>query len=157
MFDDRPIFEFRGPLGVPVQIGGSLIFLLLIFVNFSSGPEALFYSLIYFGLVVGSIFLHEMGHAWGAWIQGVAVRRVMIYGGGGFCEHAPASRYEDELIVAMGPITNVVIWAVASLAAPYIESPEVWWVVSSLADLNLFLAIFNMIPVFPLDGGASSI
>ena len=44
--------------------------------------------------------LHEMGHAWGALVQGVPVRRIMLHGGGGFCERArSATAREDELIV----------------------------------------------------------
>ena len=151
--DDIPAFEFQGPWGVPVQLGGSLLFLILIFVDFTSGPDILAYSLGFFAMIVGSIFLHEMGHAWGALIQGVPVRRVMIYGGGGFCEHAPSSRYEDELIVAMGPLTNLAIWAIASLGAGMTNNVELNFWLLMLAELNLFLTLFNLIPVFPLDGG----
>ncbi len=153
MFQDTPIFEFEGPWNVSVQLGGSLIFLFLIFVDFQAGPEALKYSIAYFAIVVLSILLHELGHAWGALIQNVRVSRVMIYGGGGFCEHAPSTRYEDELIVAMGPLTNLAIWAIASLIAPHVSNPQLAWLLYATADLNLFLTIFNLIPVFPLDGG----
>jgi len=70
-------------------------------------------------LLTGSIFLHELGHAWGTIVQGIPVRRIMIYGGGGFCERSrSASVKQRELIVAMGPIVNLVIWAFASLSLP---------------------------------------
>ncbi len=153
MFNENPIFEFRGPWGVPVQIGPSLILLILVFVSFDRGAEAFYYSAIYFGVLVGSIFLHEFGHAWGCLVQGVPVRRVMIFGGGGFCERARSSTaHQDELIVAMGPIVNLVLWAVASLAVPY-AAGDLAWVLAVIARLNLFLALFNLIPVMPLDGG----
>jgi hypothetical protein len=78
--------------------------------------------------LVGSIFLHELGHAWGATVQGVPVRRIVINGGGGFCEQArSATRRQDELIVAMGPIVNLTIWAAGSLAAPPIVAPFRAW------------------------------
>ncbi|WP_281972163.1 site-2 protease family protein [Ruegeria faecimaris] len=101
-----------------------------------------------------SILLHELGHAWGCLVQGVPVNRVVLYGGGGFCEHRRStSAYEDELIVAMGPIVNLTLWAVCSLLEPFSNSPEIGWVLMVTAELNLWLALFNMLPLMPLDGG----
>ncbi|MGJ8628569.1 MAG: site-2 protease family protein [Sulfitobacter sp.] len=152
--NDNPIFQFNGPFGIPVQVGGTIILLPLIFVSFSGGGTALMYDLIFVGMLIGSIFLHELGHAWGCRVQGVPVRRIMIHGGGGFCEQNRSASYEQqELIVAMGPIVNLTIWAVASLAAPYFEYGIAGWMLYWLAMMNLFLALFNLLPVHPLDGG----
>ena len=155
MFSDtNPIFEFRGPWGVPIQIGASIILLPLILVDFFSGPRVLMYDLMFLAILIGSIFLHELGHAWGSLIQGVPVQRIMLYGGGGFCERRrSATRFEQELIVAMGPIVNLVLWAVAGLIAPYVTDPEIRWIFQSIAWVNGFLAILNLLPVHPLDGG----
>lgn len=151
--DDNVLFELRGPFGIPVQFGSSLLFLGFIFLSFGDAEE-LMYSTIFLGLILISIFLHELGHAWGCLIQGVPVRRIMIYGGGGFCEHARStSAHQDELIVAMGPIVNITLWALASLSLHFIQYGPTFWLVSSFASINLFLAIMNMIPVLPLDGG----
>ncbi len=154
LHDSKVIFEFRGPFGVPVQIGSSIFLLVLLFMSFSSSATQIYYNAIFLAMVIGSIFLHEMGHAWATLIQGIPVRRIMIYGGGGFCERTrSASVKQDELIVAMGPIVNLAIWAVASLAWPYMPEGQLMWAVNMLAWINLFLAAFNMIPVQPLDGG----
>ncbi|WP_298293716.1 site-2 protease family protein [uncultured Litoreibacter sp.] len=151
--NENPIFEFRGPWGVPIQFGGSILLILLIFVPLGGSTQGMMYGALLALMLIGSILLHELGHAWGSLIQGVRVRRIMIYGGGGFCERSvSATRQQDELIVAMGPIVNLVIWALASLAAPNVDGMAAWalyW----LADLNLFLAIFNLMPLMPLDGG----
>ncbi len=152
--NDKPIFQFIGPFGVPVQIGGTILLLPLIFISFSGGTATLIYDLGFVAMLIGSIFLHELGHAWGCIVQGVPVRRIMIHGGGGFCEHARSPSYaEQELIVAMGPIVNLAIWAIASLAAPMVATPLLAWALYWLAMINLFLALFNMLPVHPLDGG----
>lgn len=154
MFNDTPIFEFRGPWGVPVQIGASLILLAFIFVPMGGSAEAFTYGVAFFALVIGSIFLHELGHAWGCLIQGVPVRRIMIYGGGGFCEHTRSTTpREDELIVAMGPIVNAVLWALSSLALPFVSDPNLAWTLGSLAWINGVLLVLNLVPVMPLDGG----
>lgn len=150
----KVIFEFRGPFGVPVQIGSSIFLLVLVFVSFNRGPQVLLDDLIFLALILISIFLHEFGHAWGMLVQGIPVRRVMIYGGGGFCEASRStSPRQGELIVAMGPIVNLTIWALASLLWPYLPAGQFAWAVYMLAQINLFLFVFNMIPVMPLDGG----
>ncbi len=152
--DEQSIYEFRGPMGVPVQIGPSIFLLVLIFISVGSSPDQMFYEILYLCLLVGSILAHELGHAWGCLIQGIPVRRIMLYGGGGFCEHKRASSSsEDELIVAMGPIVNLLIWIFASFAAPLVSHDTLNWALLALADLNLFLAIFNLLPINPLDGG----
>ena len=173
MFQDTsPIYQFRGPLGIPVQIGSSLGMLVLFYVFMSGGN--LISTLGIVAMLVASIFLHEMGHAWASEIQGVPVRRIMLYGGGGFCESKrSANAWQQEFIVAMGPIVNLTLWAFASLGEYYL-----WmWVISDPSELatpgaitgdlrvilavqlglfamiNGFLAVFNLIPVQPLDGG----
>ncbi|WP_425098533.1 site-2 protease family protein [Tropicibacter sp. S64] len=155
MFSNQsPLFTFRGPFGVPVEVGPSILLLLLIFVDFGGTSQTLTYDLMFFALVVLSIFLHEFGHAWGCIVQGVPVRRVVIYGGGGFCESVRSgTRREEELIVAMGPIVNLVLWAVASLLWPSIDNQSLQWVVWAVGWINGFLAILNLLPVLPLDGG----
>ncbi len=157
--NDSAIFEFRGPWGVPVQIGGSFIFLVLFYVSFTSGPTVLAYDLAFLGLLVLSIFLHELGHPWGSLIQGLRVKRIMLHGAGGFCERSlSASRYQQELIVAMGPIVTLAIWAGSSLLSMWIDpdltnTSDLVWALDTLAWINLYLAIFNLMPVQPLDGG----
>ncbi len=150
---ENPIAELRGPFGVPVQIAPSVLLLVLIFVGVPDNARALVYDMMYLGIVVGSVFLHEVGHAWGCRVQNVPVRRIVLNGCGGFCEPTrSATRYENELIVAMGPIVNLAIWAVFSLIAPLIADPEIGWVVHTIAWVNLWLAGLNLIPIVPLDG-----
>ncbi len=152
--NSNTIFQFRGLFGVPVHIGSSILLLVLLFLSFGTSPAQLLYNAIFLGMIIGSIYLHELGHAWATLVQGIPVRRIMIYGGGGFCERTrSATARQEELIVAMGPIVNLSIWAVASLIWPYMPEGLLMWAVNLLAWINLFLAIFNMIPVQPLDGG----
>ncbi len=170
--DTNPIFEFRGPFGVPVQVGASLLVLLAFYLYTGGGDLA--WTAAFVVMLMLSIFLHEMGHAWACLVQGVPVRRVMLYGGGGFCERArSASAHQQELIVAMGPIVNLTLWALASLvsnalwddlfagASAYSDptllfsSPQaiVAEYLGLFAYINGFLALFNLLPVQPLDGG----
>ncbi|SMO44090.1 site-2 protease family protein [Ruegeria faecimaris] len=154
MNTENVLLELRGPWNVPIHFSQSLIFLVLIVVGINADPVNLPYALAFVAILLISILLHEFGHALGCLVQGVPVNRVVLYGGGGFCEHRRStSAYEDELIVAMGPIVNLTLWAVCSLLEPFSNSPEIGWVLMVTAELNLWLALFNMLPLMPLDGG----
>lgn len=149
-----PIFEFRGPWAVPVQIGASIVLLPLVLIDFGGDARSLAFDMMFAAILLGSIFLHELGHAWGCLVQGVPVSRIVLFGGGGFCERSrSATRYEQELIVAMGPIVTITLWATAGLIAPHIEDPEIAWVFWTISSVNGFLAVLNLLPVNPLDGG----
>ncbi|SFR33671.1 Zn-dependent protease (includes SpoIVFB) [Yoonia tamlensis] len=159
--NDTVVFQFTGPFGVRVEIGQSLAMLVL-FIGLMSGGNIID-GLIFAVMLVTAIFLHEMGHAAGCLLQKVPVRRVMLHGGGGFCEPARSTtRRESELIVALGPLVNLALWALASLAFKAILMGNLYYsplmmtlagYLAMFAFLNLALFFFNMMPVQPLDGG----
>lgn len=150
----RPLIVIQGPLGVPVQIHHSIALLLMMGLPaLSAGQGVGMILTIVLGLI-GSIYLHELGHAWGARVQGVPVHRIILFGGGGLCAFdARATPRQQELIIVMGPLTNLALWAVISLGAGLVDERVLRQGLTTLATLNLFLALFNMLPVFPLDGG----
>ncbi len=149
-----PLFEFRGPWSIPIQIGASIVFLPLILIDFGGDARSLAFDLMFVAILLVSIFLHELGHAWGSIVQGVPVHRIVLSGGGGYCERSrSATRHEQELIVAMGPIVTLTLWAGAGLVAPFVEDPELAWVFWTISSVNGFLAVLNLLPVNPLDGG----
>ncbi len=170
MFENgNAIAQFRGPWGVRVEIDQSILLLIGLFIYISLGGNLL-EVLIFAAMLVGSIFLHELGHAWGCVVQGVPVRRVVIHGGGGFCEHATSTQpRQEELITAMGPLVNLAIWALCGILSwlvwtflPAMFGPnigmaffaiELLHYVALLGWINLALFAFNLIPVQPLDGG----
>lgn len=163
------IGAFRGPWGVRVEIDQSLLMLAGLLVYLSLGSSILT-GVIFAAMLVASIFLHELGHAWGCLVQGVPVRRVVLFGGGGFCEHArsPSAR-ADEFIVAMGPVVNLGLWAISGVASWalmtwFMADPmravgnfqlifEINYYLAVFGWINLALFAFNLIPVQPLDGG----
>ncbi len=158
----RPIFELRGPMGIPIQVVPSFLMLAAVFCLFDPSVR----SVGFFAMIAVSILLHEYGHAWGARVQGVPVSRIVMWGGGGLCYHGgtrdPRKR---ELIVAMGPLVNLALWAVASLASDQMYdvleraqaqdhmSWEIAWQLHLFGRINLFLFALNLLPVSPLDGG----
>ena len=167
------LFEFRGPFGVPVQVSSSVMVLALVFVGLNaSSTEDMMFGATLFAMLMLSIFLHEFGHAWGALIQGVVVERVVLHGGGGFCQTRARSIRQSEFIVMMGPVVNLALWAIASLASWWIwqrvdrfeptaisdvQGAMTWLRFAGYLDIfatiNLILFALNLAPVQPLDGG----
>lgn len=106
-----------------------------------------------------SILLHELSHSVVARYYGLPIRGItlFIFGGVAELEEEPLSpRVEFRMAIA-GPVLSVVLGAVFYLLTLLGEAlgwPEpVTGVTRYLASLNLILAVFNLIPAFPLDGG----
>jgi len=106
-----------------------------------------------------SVLLHELGHAVVARQRGITVEGITLFIFGGIAQaREEASRPLDEfLLTAAGPLTSLFLgglfYAAALGAVAVGASPPVATVLGFIGLLNLVLAVFNMIPGFPLDGG----
>ncbi len=103
-----------------------------------------------------SVLLHELGHSVLALRNGVPVQGISLFIFGGVAQigREPPTPGAEFRIAIAGPLTSAALAAVfAALwwldrAIPYLAAPSIW-----LARINLILAVFNLIPGFPLDGG----
>ncbi|MEL6768760.1 MAG: site-2 protease family protein [Pseudomonadota bacterium] len=113
------------------------------------GQEAIFAVMIF-----ASILLHELGHAVGAHLVGIRTREVALHVLGGHVrlDRQPKSGREELIIALAGPAVNIAI-AVLLLGLRFADAIPSDSMASELAVLNLALALFNMLPLFPLDGG----
>lgn len=108
-----------------------------------------------------SILLHEVSHALVARARGVIVRSITLFALGGVATmENPAPDAKTEFwVAAAGPIASVVIGAgcyalAASLGwSPRADVSPSTAVLGWLGYINISLAVFNLIPGFPLDGG----
>lgn len=129
----------------------------------SGGSEAAWSGLTFMVLLFACVLAHEFGHIFTARAFGVATPDVTLLPIGGVArlERIPEKPGEEFLIAIAGPLVNVVIAlalvviAGADLSAGHLAAVESSRVsmVDKLAVVNLFLALFNMIPAFPMDGG----
>ncbi|HLH24754.1 MAG TPA: site-2 protease family protein [Chloroflexota bacterium] len=103
------------------------------------------------------VLLHELSHSVVARARGMPVSGITLFIFGGVTNlHGEAKRPADEFWMAIvGPLTSFVIGATAWLVLHLLPSGRtpVAGVLSYLAYVNLLLAIFNLVPGFPLDGG----
>jgi Zn-dependent protease/CBS domain-containing protein len=129
----------------------------------SGGAEAAWQALAFMLLLFACVLAHEFGHIFTARAFGVSTPDVTLLPIGGVArlERIPEEPYEEFLIAIAGPLVNVaiafalVIVAGAHLSTGHlaaVESPNSS-LIDRLAAVNLFLAVFNMIPAFPMDGG----
>ena len=119
------------------------------------------------GLMFSSIFLHELGHCFAARRVGGSADEVLLWplGGLAFC-HCPEFPKSNLIVAAGGPAVTLAISAV-SYAGFYLagyDADRLWveptflrlllyqaW--SILVHWNLVILIFNLIPLYPMDGG----
>lgn len=141
-------------LGVPVYLHFTFLLLLGwigLSALFSQGVGAALYGVLTISAIFGCVLLHEFGHVLAARRYGVATRDVTLWPIGGVAklERMP-SRPTEELIVALaGPAVNI---AIALLLLPIVLLVPNYFL-AQLLVINVALAVFNMIPAFPMDGG----
>jgi stage IV sporulation protein FB len=142
-----------------------LMFLVWIFVAsyMSGGREEAWSGLVFMLLLFACVLAHEFGHILMARAFGVATPDVTLLPIGGVArlERIPDKPGEEFLIAIAGPLVNVAIaFGLVLFGAADLHPSSLFVVESSsvsmadrLAAVNLFLAVFNMIPAFPMDGG----
>jgi len=120
-------------------------------------PQRWALALITAVLLFVSVLLHELGHSLVALAQGVKVRSITLFllGGVASVERECNTARGALLVAAAGPAVSLLL-AVALLASTHSAahlSPALGAMVGELGGLNLVLALFNLLPGLPLDGG----
>jgi Zn-dependent protease len=108
-------------------------------------------------LFFGSVVAHELAHSLVSQAHGVPVRGItlFIFGGVAQISEEPKSAREEFLMALAGPVTSLVIAAVFGLLwlVSLPVSSQLHALAGWLGWINVGLALFNLIPGFPLDGG----
>jgi Zn-dependent protease/CBS domain-containing protein len=154
--------------GIEVGFNWSLIFIfglisLTLATNLLPATAPGYGAVIYWVIaLVGAVLFyacllaHELAHAIVARRNGVKVAGITLwlFGGVSRLEGEPASARAETLIAAVGPLTSFAVAAVAFvLSAIASGSPLLSGLFGWLTFVNLALALFNLVPAFPLDGG----
>lgn len=110
-------------------------------------------------LFFASVLIHELSHALVANRVGQSVRRItlFIFGGMAHLSREPSSARAELQIAAVGPLTSLALgalfWLLQRLAIAA-DVDALWAALFEyLAFINVALAVFNLLPGFPLDGG----
>jgi Zn-dependent protease len=170
-------------LGGPFRVGRlfgidiRVHFLLILFIAFRlfEARDDIGWALLYSGLLFGIILIHELGHCFGARSVGGDAEQILMWPLGGLAyAHAPMRPWPQFVTVACGPLVNVVFCLLSGAMITYYAGTLKWfhwspfssvnashlggspsWIIYVLLfyQVNYFLLAFNLLPVYPLDGG----
>ncbi|MBE9216834.1 site-2 protease family protein [Plectonema cf. radiosum LEGE 06105] len=107
-------------------------------------------------LLFGSVVLHELGHSLVAQKQGIKVNSITLFFFGGIAAIEEESKTPGKAfqVAIAGPLVSIGLSVLLTLIAAAIpETIALHMMLGDLARINLVLALFNLIPGLPLDGG----
>jgi Zn-dependent protease len=107
-------------------------------------------------LLFASVLAHELGHSFAALKQGIKVNSISLFLFGGLAnlEKESDTPFNAFLIAIAGPLVSFLLWGILTLIYFNLALPlPIAAIISLLASINFFLALFNLIPGLPLDGG----
>lgn len=161
-------FRISGIRGINIYIHWTFLFLLgwVLLVNAQLGNDIiqLSWSLFFLSAVFACIALHELGHALMAAWFGIKAKNIVLLPIGGIAsiEKFPENPRQELAISIAGPLVSVAIALLLWLLSP----PGNFWrlpqgmsithghdLLANLRVVNMSLALFNLIPAFPMDGG----
>ena len=134
-------------LGFPIEVSASFVVLLGVVLLWLGG----FWGLVAVGLTFSSVLVHELGHAVVARRLGVPVSAIGLHFFGGAAQMAgmPRTARDEIAIAAAGPAVSLALAGAGLGLGHLLGSP----VIALVGWINLVLAIFNLIPALPMDGG----
>jgi Zn-dependent protease len=140
-----------------------LILWVLLNAGLGAGLQSGFVALGFLLTVFGCVYLHELGHAFAAAQFGIRTIDITMLPIGGVArlERIPTSAKQELWIALAGPAVNIVIAMVLGIGLStqldwghlHDQSPLQQSFMAQILVVNLGLAIFNMIPALPMDGG----
>ena len=153
--------------GIPVYLHATFLlliaFILLSNVAAGGGMAASFGAVMFVLAIFATVVLHELGHAIAARRFGIRTRDITLLPIGGLArlERLPDIPRQELWVALAGPAVNVVIAAVGwvvlmlfALGSPNLDlSTAGDTVLGRFVGVNVWLALFNLIPAFPMDGG----
>jgi Zn-dependent protease len=120
------------------------------------GAGAYVVAFVYALLLFGSVLLHEVAHAGAARAFGMPATRIVInlWGGHTQFESDATTPWRSFVVAFVGPLVNAVL---ALAALPLMLSADSFGIgvllLSAFVITNAFVAVFNIVPGLPLDGG----
>jgi Zn-dependent protease len=154
--------------GIKISIHWTFLLLfgwvLLVNANAGNNVEQISWSILFLLAVFACITLHELGHALMAARFGIKAKDIILLPIGGIAsiEKFPENPRQELAISIAGPLVNIVIAGLLWLFIPnmsLIENDQHITImhghdfIYNLRIVNIALAVFNLIPAFPMDGG----
>ena len=148
--------------GIPIflDLWFVLVAVLLSSRFFTSGDSQLMsVGVVYIIGLLLSILLHELGHAFAGRLFKQRVQEIELGGFGGLCKFErslPRSVLVRTIVYLAGPAVNLLLWQLFMWLAGQDGIADKGMLAAAIAfvgSANFYLAMFNLLPAYPLDGG----
>jgi Zn-dependent protease len=135
--------------GIPIELHWTFILMMLLALAISVN------LFIIFVLLFVCVFLHELAHSVTAIRNNISVKKIILYplGGGSMIDMDEVPPRLEFMIAIAGPVSSFLLAFIFGIAVIFIPAGTIELFVQLLFILNLLLAVFNILPWFPLDGG----
>lgn len=135
--------------GIPIELHWTFILMMLFALVLST------YLFLIFVLLFVCVFLHELAHSITARNNGIAVKKIILYplGGGSVIDMDNILPKIEFRISLAGPVASFLLGFIFGVAVIFTPAGMVKVFIQLLFILNVLLAVFNILPWFPLDGG----
>lgn len=153
------ILSFRG---TDIHAIPSFLILMVIFVIFSmEGGTPWHEAVLWIPVIFVSVLFHEGGHAAAFGVLGLGPSQIVLGGFGGFTvNRANRKVWQDVIVSLAGPIFSFLlaglIFLIESRLPLFRTDPMLSVLMPLLIQANIVWGIFNLIPVFPMDGGQAA-
>jgi len=161
-------FKLGRIFGIDIKVHLTFLLIILWGALFYGGSGGPLYGIIVTLSLFSLVLLHELGHSLAALAYGIPVRDIILLPIGGVArlERIPEKPVQELIVALAGPLVNVILAAILlpiviflslgqelTLSLTAVTQPGLRGLLTFLLVANISLAIFNMIPAFPLDGG----
>lgn len=155
-------------LGIPIRLHWSFLafFPILVWVVASSYGQSILWGAVLYALLFACVALHELAHSVVAQSYSLRVREIVLlpFGGVASMERIPEEPGREAAIAIAGPVFNM---AVAALLFAFMwlvpgiifdlgaiwNNPPLQAGVVAIFWVNIIMALFNLLPALPMDGG----
>jgi Zn-dependent protease len=153
------LFRFAG---IDLYLHWSWFFVALYEINQRAGRyTSLTWNVLEYLALFGIVLLHEFGHSLACRQVGGHADRIVLWPLGGVAYVQPPQRPGATLwSIAAGPLVNVVLIPVLYLLGTLMRvsgasqaAPDAFRLLQTIAFINVLLLAFNLLPIYPLDGG----
>ena len=157
------------PFGIKVSVHWSFLLIIawVVYVDIQQGLtlNQILYSILFVLFIFLCVVIHELSHSLTARKYGISTRSITLLPIGGVAdlEKMPEDPKEEFTVSIAGPISNLaialILWIVLTISGNFDLQGEDFRAINKsnflivLTFANLMLATFNLLPVFPMDGG----